>query len=184
MNLTKSFIAVIILSFCCACKNGEQQETENNRTSRVVVQNSISKLQEFTITGEHKTVNGTYKYNIRFRNSEELPIITNPMEYRYYDNMVELTVMKGTRIFFRHTFTKKDFKQYVPEKFYNTSGLIGFSYNYDKENNKTAIFFIATIGDPDVTSDISHALEIKIDDNGKMSISDLKDRDTLPIKKG
>ena len=95
-----------------------------------------------------------------------------------------LRLTKNGQELLKRTFTKADFKQFVPETFYETSALIGFCYNVDKERATDAVYFIATIGDPDSAADSSYAIEVRISSAGDISYNKLQDRETLPVNNG
>ena len=57
-------------------------------------------------------------------------------------------------------------------------------YNADKEHATDAVYFIATIGDPDTSADSSYAIEVRINASGDISYNILQDRETLPVNNG
>ncbi len=164
----------------------------NNKTNAVVEEasvdsinpNAINSLSEYDNSGKHTIGNSTYQYTYSFKNDKSLDIVKNPLDYQYYDNKATLKITQGGRSIVNRTFTKADFKSMVPANFYKVSGLVGFCYNFDKEKNKDAVYFIATIGDPDQSADTTYAIEIKITSSGEISFDHLQDRDTAPINEG
>lgn len=185
MKLANLITMGLIATAITACNS-------NNKTSAVVDEvsvdtinpNAINSLSEYDNSGKHTIGNSTFQYTYSFKNDKSLDIVKNPLDYQYYDNKATLTITQGGRSIVNRTFTKEDFKSKVPANFYKVSGLVGFCYNFDKENNKDAIYFIATIGDPDQSADTTCAIEIKITSSGVISFDLLQDRDTAPINEG
>lgn len=184
MSLMRVFTACVCLALSVACSRnaGGAESTDGEKSDSLV--SHVSCLPEKDGKGSHVVGSNKLSYEYHFVNDKSLPVVVNTMEYQYYDNRVNLTIGDGKRQDVRLTFTKNTFRDYVPEKFLKKSGLIGFCYNYDKENDRSAVFFIATIGDPDLSTDMSYALEVRVMSDGTYSVSELKDRDTLPVKEG
>ena len=181
-----NLIAASILFFtlaACSGGNATQPQEEDNTTDSIIP-TSINSLYEYGDSGKHVAGSTTYNYSFQFKNDKTLPVVKNPLDYQFYDNKVILRLTRGIQDIIKHTFTKSDFKSLVPESFYATSALIGFCYNVDKDNTKDAVYFIATIGDPDMTADSSYAIEIRINPSGDISYSILQDRETLPVNNG
>ena len=55
---------------------------------------------------------------------------------------------------FSRTFYKTSFRDHVPADFLKSSTVVGINYNFMKrESDRSAFYFIITVGDPDETSD-------------------------------
>lgn len=185
MKLANLITTGLIATAIAAC-------TGNNSTGTVVEEahvdsispNKINRLSEYDEAGKHTIGSSTYNYTYSFKSDTSLAVVINPLDYQYYDNKAKLTITQGGRNIVTKTFTKADFREYVPDAFYKTSALIGFCYNYDKEKSKDAIYFIATIGDPDISADTSYAIEIKVTSSGAITHDRLLDRETAPVNEG
>jgi len=185
MNFSKFIIAPLLLAFFASCSNSNQAEkVEGEEENDTIISNAIQSIKERKGTIEHKLGGKKYICTFKLASDTTLKVVTNPMDYQYYDNKVTLEIKSDGKSVLNASFTKNYFKEGIPEKFFKTSGLIGFTYNYDKENDPSGIHFIATIGDPDESSDISCAFDIKITANGQISYEKLKDRDMMPIGQG
>ena len=186
MKIAKLITAPILFVALAACSGGSttQQEEESSSTVDSIIPTGINSLYEYSDSGKHVAGGTTYKYKFQFKNDKTLPVVKNPLDYQFYDNKVTLRLTKGGQDILTRTFTKSDFKSLVPESFYETSALIGFCYNVDKEHTTDAVYFIATIGDPDSAADSSYAIEIRVSSAGDISYSILQDRETLPVNNG
>lgn len=186
MKIAKLITASSLLFALMACSGGNatQSQDEDSSSADSIIPTGINALYEYGDSGKHVAGNITYNYKFQFKNDKSLPVVKNPLEYQFYDNKVVLRITKNGQDLLRRTFTKEDFRQLVPESFFETSALIGFCYNVDKENAKDAVYFIATIGDPDSAADSSYAIEVRISSAGDISFSKLQDRETLPVNNG
>ena len=113
--------------------------------------------------------------------NESWYLVRNTQGDEYRDGQVTLLVRQGERTVFSRTFRKEDFSQLVPSKFMDTSALVGFSYNYTKLDDHSALYFIATVGDPDETADIAYPVQVRITPAGTMTMEKATNLDTEPI---
>ena len=108
-------------------------------------------------------------------------MVTTAEGYKYYDNSVKLYINRGQETVYEHTFTKEAFQSLIPAADYKRSVLAGFNFNYMQQDKHDRFYFIAVVGDPDETSDISYSVGIAIDKNGGISTSIVETIDTEPI---
>jgi len=117
--------------------------------------------------------------------NDTLPIIINADGAKYYDNAVNLIIWRDDSIKILHkVFLKKDFTDYVSNKYLQKSGLVGFSYNPIKGNDSNALYFLATIGDPDESAGVNFPIEIRISTTGAISMQKAEYIETEPLQKG
>ena len=73
----------------------------------------------------------------------------------------------------------------VPADFLKSSTLVGVNYNFTKrDEDRSALYFIVTVGDPDETSDMVYPLELKVATDGSFSIKKAENLETAPISTG
>ncbi len=85
---------------------------------------------------------------------------------RYYDNRIRVSIVRpdGSR-FFDQSFTKVDFKERVEPSYYKDGALLAIVF-LKAEGNQ--LMFVATVGNPDMTSDESQSVVMKIDNFGNV----------------
>lgn len=185
MNFNKIIPLFALALTMAACGNSPKQQ-ENENTLNVEIKDEktgITSLTPFT-QSDTITINGKqYNYTYEFAPVDSLPHVINSQNNEYLDNMVKLTICQGETKVTEKTFLKSSFKSYIPEELWKESGLVGFSYNLVRKE-RNAFYFIATIGDPDLTADVSYPLEIRITTDGGMSISKAENLDTEPLHNG
>ena len=75
-------------------------------------------------------------------------------------------------VFYQHTFTKKDFNSCLDDKFRKNGALLGIVY---VKSDDDYLYFAASVGSPDKSSDDYIPMVLKIHRLGSISIS----RDTM-----
>lgn len=165
----------------CGNKTKEAQPVEEQIVEIVDSVTGIIRLKDYSSTDSVTVNDKTYKYTFAFMPVDSLPIITNSQGAQYYDNEVKLTVTSEGTTVYSHTFRKGDFNGIAPSDLMKTSSLVGFNYNYLKHDDHSALYFIATIGDPDISSEISYPIEIKVTAGGTMTMEKAQGFETEPL---
>lgn len=179
---TNMIITLAAVAMLASCGGGNKQQEES--TERIVEEvNEYTGVVNLTSydNDESITINGkNYNYSYDFQPVDSLPHVINSQGVEYLDNAVVLTIRQDSTLVTTKRFFKSSFKSYVPKAIWEHSGLVGFSYNYVRQEHD-ALYFIATIGDPDETADISFPLEIRITTDGGMTINKAINMDTAPL---
>lgn len=179
-------LALATIAFCTSCgsktKNSDEEKDERI-VETIDKETGIISLTNYDYSDTVRIKGTLYRYGFTFQNVDSLPHIINSQGLEYLDNMVSLTISKDSTIIARKTFLKSSFKSYIPNALWENSGLVGFSYNFIRQEHD-AFYFIATIGDPDETADISFPLELRITTDGGMTISKAQNLDTEPLRDG
>ena len=157
----------------CGCGGGS---TPNDRTAEFdgseQSKDSVYSVNEFDYSDTVSVRGVLYRYAFEFRNDKSLPVVTNSFGYRYYDNMVVLSIVKANagndEWRYEHTFTKESFRRLIPEGDYNGSCLLGFNFNFTKQDNHEAFHFIATVGDCDASGQFSYPMAVDITTGGEI----------------
>lgn len=164
-----------------SCGNPAKQTAQASQTEEVQEEDAIGTLRELHVTNTAKVGGKDYTYEYDFVHDETLPIVRNPQGDDYYDNCVRLSIEQDGKEVLVRTFTKRDFKDVVPEQFMSASALVGFTYNYTKTDMTDALYFIATVGDPDETADMVFPVQVKVSPSGQVTLEKADNLDTEPI---
>lgn len=182
--MKKIFYPIVIsvsIMATSSCNNTTKQPVNVNEVDSTFIEESIGILREKHIASSVTIGDKEYIYQFDFVNDKNLPIVRNPQGDDYYDNKVKLSIQHGEKEIYTRTFTKNDFASVVPEKFLKNSALVGFTYNYTKNDANDALYFIATVGDPDETADMVFSVQIRISPSGEISMEKAENLDTEPI---
>lgn len=182
--MRKSSFAISIAAICLfiGCSGNKTALTSQDTIAvSPVSTTAINDMAEYNLEGQVEVEGVKYDYEFAFRNVTDLPVVTTSEGYRYHDNEVLLIISRGKETLYEHTFTKESFQSLIPAVDYKRSVLAGFNFNYMQQDKHDRFYFIAVVGDPDETSDISYSVGIAIDRNGGISTSIVETIDTEPI---
>lgn len=182
--MRKSSFAISIAVICLfiGCSGNKTAPTSQDTIAvSPVSTTAINDMAEYNLEGQVEVEGVKYDYEFAFRNVTDLPVVTTSEGYRYHDNEVLLIISRGKETLYEHTFTKESFQSLIPAVDYKRSVLAGFNFNYMQQDKHDRFYFIAVVGDPDETSDISYSVGIAIDRNGGISTSIVETIDTEPI---
>lgn len=182
--MRKSSFAISIAAICLfiGCSGNKTAPTSQDTIAvSPVSTTAINDMAEYNLEGQVEVEGVKYDYEFAFRNVTDLPVVTTSEGYRYHDNEVLLIICRGKETLYEHTFTKESFQSLIPAVDYKRSVLAGFNFNYMQQDKHDRFYFIAVVGDPDETSDISYSVGIAIDRNGGISTSIVETIDTEPI---
>ena len=115
-----------------------------------------------------------------------MPVVINPQGLEYHESRVHIAIQHEGKSLFDKKFYKNNFRDIVPSSFLKTSTMVGVNYNYMKlEEDRSAFYFIVTVGDPDETSDsMEYPLELKVATDGSYSLHKAENLETEPLSSG
>ena len=141
-----------------------------------VVNKATLKMSDYEQTREADWVGSHYKVVVKRSSDKELPVLQLDENTKYYDNRISVKVLRSDGSeFFSRTFTKKDFTSYIDKHTQDMGALLGIVY---VKAEGDYLYFAASVGSPDVTSDEYVPLVLKISRMGSISISKDEKLDT------
>lgn len=113
-------------------------------------------------------VGSEYTVSIKRRVDTSLPMIEDESGNKYYDNTIEVKVVRpdGSE-FFCKTFKKEDFASQTTEDYLKKSAMLGIVFEKAEGDN---LIFAASVGSPDVLSDEYIPLVITLSRMGNVNI--------------
>ena len=182
--MRKTTIAISIAAVCLFANctgNKTASSSQDTIVTTTVSKNAVNDMSEYSLDGKIEVEGTQYTYEFAFQNDPSQPVVTTAEGYKYHDNAVLLVIRRGQETVYEHTFTKESFQSLIPAADYKRSVLAGFNFNYMQQDRHDRFYFIAVVGDPDETSDISYSIGIAIDRNGGISTNIVETIDTEPI---
>jgi len=184
MKKTHTILTALATALLTACGGPKEQKAGERTVEATDPETGITDLRELHVQDSVRLGGHTYRYRYDFVPNDSMPVVRNPQGDDYHDNQVTLVVTQGQRTIVSRTFTKHDFSDLMPHDFISASALVGFTYNYTKADATDALYFIATVGDPDETADISFPVQLKITPTGAITHEKATGLDTEPISPG
>ena len=114
-------------------------------------------------------VGNTYKVVVSRNADESLPVVDDGNGVKYYDNKVTVKVVRqdGSE-FFNHVYSKNEFSRWVENSYLENSVLLGVVFDRAEGDD---LYFVASVGTPDVLSDEYVPMAIKLNCMGTVTIT-------------
>jgi hypothetical protein len=186
MRTLKIASMALLTLMAMACTNEKKPPVTERIVEDVNPQTGIISLRDYTIN-DTISINGKlYKYTCTFEHVDTLPVLMNPQGLEYHESRVRIDIKQNDSNVFSKTFYKNNFRDQVPADFLKTSTVVGVNYNFMKrDTDRSAFYFIITVGDPDETSDnMAYPLELKVATDGSYSIKKAENLETEPLHPG
>ena len=185
MKTLKIAVTALLLIMAMGCKEEKKSNLPTRQVEVTDPNTGVITLRDYTIA-DTIAINGkVYDYSCRFEPVDSMPILINPQGLEYKESRVSIEISHDSTKVFGKTFYKKDFSNIVPADFLKSSTVVGVNYNYTKRDiDRSAFYFIITVGDPDETSDMSYPIELKVDPNGTFTLKKAENLETGPITQG
>ena len=167
--MKKHLLALVTMSvaICLASGGGKKEKTDIIARKPIVV-----RAKETRAMGDHREsrkvqwIGASYIVDTEFKADKSLPLISDG-EQKYYDNRATVKILrKDGTVFFNRTFSKADFINQIDAS-YKGGALLGVVYDKCDGDN---MYFAASVGSPDKSSDEYVPLVVKISRFGDVSI--------------
>lgn len=163
-SLLICFVGILVVYGCKEKKNTGDIITKKPVT---IVQRKIQQTGNYVQSRKIKWLGGVYTVETKRVADTSLPLIEDG-NTKYYDNKIMIRILRSDgSVFFNHTFTKVDFKDYI-DGTYSDGALVGIVLDRAEGDN---LLFAASVGSPDKMSDEYIPLLLKVSRQGKVSIS-------------
>jgi hypothetical protein len=176
-----SFSAALLLLFT-ACKDKKTPDTniittdyeQPKPTGPIAMEASTNSRDVEWVEGRH------YQVCVNRHSVDSLPMVAGANGQQYYDNVINLQVMRAdSTVFFDRTFTKNSFANWVSADFRKQAVLEGL--NMVKADDE-GLMFVAWINNPEAVDDEATELRILIDRMGHVDIQRFTDDDRDDLK--
>lgn len=183
MKITITAVLASVLVTLASCGSKEaKKESQYEFIEGYENMATVNKMIERSFSGS-TTVNGKkYTYSIEVRNADSLEHVFNSEGMEYIDNTARLIIRQDSATVLNHVFTKQSFASIVPKALYDKTGMSSLCYNKLKEDKTDAMYFIASVGDPDETADMFFPIEITVAADGTFTMAEATGLDTEPIQ--
>ncbi|MBP3213721.1 MAG: DUF4738 domain-containing protein [Bacteroidaceae bacterium] len=186
MKTIKTAATALLALMAIACTNEKKPAPTEHEVEDLDPKTGIISLRDYTISDTITIAGRLYNYQCLFEHVDSMPTIINPQGLEYHESRVHINIQKDNTTVFSKTFYKSNFKDQVPAEFLKSSTMVGVNYNFIKrDEDRSAFYFIITVGDPDETSDgMAYPLELKVAPDGSYSIKKAENLETAPISTG
>lgn len=170
-----SALGILIASTLTACHSKRNPNEIIVKKPVIVQPRKTIKMGDYEQTRKVEWLGTTYTIAVRFSADTSLPTASDGNQ-KYFDNQVQLRILrKDDSEFFNRTFTKADFESCLDESFRKNGALLGIVFNRTEDDN---LYFAASVGSPDKSSDEYVPLVLRLSKTGKVTISKDNQLDT------
>ena len=186
MKSFKTAVVALLALAAMACNNEKKPAQPERIVEDIDPQTGIISLRDYTLNDTITIGAKLYNYSCRFEHVDSMPVVINPQGLEYHESRASIEITREGSTVFSRTFYKTSFRDHVPADFLKTSTVVGINYNFMKrESDRSAFYFIITVGDPDETSDgMAYPLELKVATDGSFSIKKAENLETEPLHPG
>ena len=163
-------MTALVAGVLCGC--AEKKKSNIIIAPKPVAKNPnkpTQKMSNYEQARDIEWLGSTYKVVVKRECDTSLPILQQDETNKYFDNKISVRILRkdGTE-FFNRSFTKSAFTGYFDTHTKEQGALLGIVYVKAEGNN---LYFAASVGSPDVTSDEYVPLVLKISRMGAVGIS-------------
>ena len=156
---------------CClsSCKNEKKDHADIITSKPVVAQKKgVQKMGDYAQNRNVNWLGSVYTIATARKADPSLPQAQDEQGNRYYDNVITVTVSrKDGSVFFRRTFSKTDFAQYISGDYARNGALLGVVFNEAKGG---CLYFAASVGSPDNMSDNFVPVVVRVSRTGAVNM--------------
>lgn len=179
MKALKIFSFSFLILCLASCGDKQQPQIAERVVEDVNPETGVISLRDYTFSDTITIGGKLYDYTYSLEHVDSMPVLINPQGLEYTESRVKISIKQGDAAVFSKVFYKNNFQDFVPSDFLKTSTMVGVNYNFTKrEEDRSAFYFIVTVGDPDETSDMVCPLELKVATDGTFSIKHAENLET------
>ena len=166
---------MLIIGALTACHSKRNSNEIIAKKPTVVRSTKTLKMGDYVQTRQIEWLGSIYTITVRFAADPSLPTVSDDNQ-KYFDNRIELQILrKDGSEFFSRSFTKADFQDSIDESYRKNGALLGIVFNCAEGDN---LYFAASVGSPDKSSDEYVPLVLKLSKMGGVTISKDNQLDT------
>lgn len=158
-------ILFVAASFLFSCKPKQAPEEPMQALQETPTKNVIRSIPSYEFSDTVKVGSHTYRYSIQREADKDLPIVTDDMGDRYYDNVYQLSISRDGTSYFSQRFTKNNFSDHLNRDFRKYAILDGFRFNRAEDG---LLYFSVCVSYPE--SDMIAPFILTVASDGSSSI--------------
>lgn len=148
-----------------SCKQKPSQEEPSTTSQAVPQENTIRSMPPYDFSDTVHVGSHTYKFSIQRKADKDLPVVTDDMGDRYYDNVYQLSVSRDGTPYFSQSYTKSTFADRLSRDFRKYGMLDGFRFRKAEDG---LLYFSVCVSYPE--SDMSAPFILTVAADGSSSI--------------
>ncbi len=171
-----ALLLFVVLIAACSGKKSESQTSDNDTTTTAKANTPYANSSQ---TNDYTARLGGTDYVVTISRSADtsLPVVTDELGNKFYDNRVNVQVKRGAEQVLNKTFTKENFSEFLTSQSERQGTvLLGMAYDSEKSDGHT-LRLGAQIGQVGIEEGPAFTVEIPLD-GGAVSIVRDTNQDT------
>lgn len=161
------YLLFLLPLFLSSCKEEKKSTIIITKKAEVAQSHTPFKTGDFRQSRTVTWREAQYVVSTELKAVDSLPQVHDGAQ-RFFDNGAHVRVTRADgSVFFERSFTKKYFKEWLPEHFYNDGALLGVVF-YNADRNY--LYFAVTVGNPNKSSDEYVPLVMCVDYLGNITV--------------
>ena len=152
--------AIFMLSSCGEKKSNVNVEALQTEQQQAVAGTPYAE-PELKNSSTAKLGGGTYQITVERRSDTSLPVVTDELGNRFYDNRVEVSILHDGQPFFKRSYTKDAFSDFLSASDKQGTVLLGMAFDADRSDSRV-IRLGAQIGQVGVEGGPAFVVEIPL----------------------
>lgn len=168
----KKNISILLMAafvgLLASCKQQKKTDVIITHKQTAPIPKKNQKMSDYEQSRNVEWMGSVYQIVVKRKADNGLPQIQVDEQTKYYDNIISVRILRkdGTE-FFNKSFLKTDFRAFLDSDTQKNGALLGVVFVKAEDNY---LYFAASVGSPDVTSDEYIPLIVKISRLGSIEI--------------
>ena len=140
-------VACLSMGLMMACGGENKRDAANEDKYSVEISSEAEPVADLEQVAEIAVNLGHHNYNVTIRRypDKSLPLVVDELEQRFYDNSVDIKIVRDQAEFMTRKVTKDDFRKYLSESDYKSGALMGMNCDTARCDAHT-LYFTAQVG--------------------------------------
>ena len=169
----RKILSILSLALVVGMTTGCKEEKKSNiiitEKPKPVTPKKPQKMGDYEQSVKVEWMGNSYTVEMKLTACDSLPMVKDGANL-YFDNVIVLRIVRQDGVeFYSHKFTKRDFDIYLPDKYRKNGALLGIVY---VKSDSDYLYFAASVGSPDKSSDEYIPLVLKVHRLGSISIEE------------
>ncbi len=175
--MKRIYIAICIAAATVAlasCGGKTEQQAETNAdTTQTATDNTPYADPAQTMKNEFQAGGHQYEITIHREADKQLPIVSDDLGKKFYDNRVDVTITRDGQDFFKRSYTKEAFESFLTEADKHGTVLLGMAFDSEKtQKDKRIIYLGAQVGQVGIEEGPAFSVEIPLDGSASSIVRD------------
>ena len=159
----------MLMAMTTGCKEEKKSTMIITEKPKPVTPKKPQKMGDYEQSVKVEWMGNSYTVETKLTACDSLPMVKDGANL-FFDNVIVLRIVRQDGVeFYSHKFTKRDFDIYLPDNYRKNGALLGIVY---VKSDSDYLYFAASVGSPDKSSDEYIPLVLKVHRLGSISIEE------------